>query len=257
MIYVGTPPSLNNYGYRDKCRAYIDPSLPVARLGSDLDGHGMTYWPGYSDITPQCRATYLDWLANGRSDPSYNPGYMFLYFYGLERRLLVDQSNEDAQDIIDEVRRLRSLYPGNHSAQRYLGEFLDFASVVEKGVEGLEPLFERSGWELPFSLKCALGTRIEMGKPLTWDWILSWLICHPEYKLRTPATRCPEEFRALFRLRFEQRFPEGLRVSNTPTRDLHMPARRAAFSCPRSARLLPSVLPRRRLCALMRDHNLT
>jgi len=96
MIYVGTPPSLNSYGYRDKCRAYIDPSLSVASVAGDREGRGMPYWPGYSDIGPQYRATYLDWLAKGRSDPSYDPGFMFLYFYGLERRFFVDQSNAEA-----------------------------------------------------------------------------------------------------------------------------------------------------------------
>ena len=70
MVYVGTPPLLNTYGYRDKCRAYIDPSLSVARSGADKAGEGMPYWPGYSDISPQCRATYLDWLASGRNDAS-------------------------------------------------------------------------------------------------------------------------------------------------------------------------------------------
>ena len=57
MIYVGTPLILNNNGYRQKCRAYIDPSLSVAHMGSDKAGDGMPYWPGYSDISPQCRAT--------------------------------------------------------------------------------------------------------------------------------------------------------------------------------------------------------
>lgn len=42
--------------------------------------------------------------------------------------------------------------------------------------------------------------------------VLSWLICHPEYSLRMPATRCVEEFRALFKLRFKQKYPKGLSV---------------------------------------------
>jgi TerB N-terminal domain len=36
MVYVGTPLLLNYHGYRDKCRAYIDPSLSVARTGDDM-----------------------------------------------------------------------------------------------------------------------------------------------------------------------------------------------------------------------------
>jgi len=213
MVYVGTPPLLNNHGYRDKCRAFIDPSLSVARTGGDRVGEGMSYWPGYSDISARSRATYLEWLASGRSDPSYDPGYMFLYFYGLERRFFVDQSNADAKDIIAEVRRMVSLYPENHSVKRYLGEFLDIATLAETEFEALEPTFERQGWELPFSLKYAIGARLDKGEHLSADWVLSWLICHPESHLRTPATRCREEFLALFKIRFDDRFPNGLKIS--------------------------------------------
>jgi tellurite resistance protein len=179
----------------------------------------MPYWPGYSDISPQCRATYLDWLANGRNDASYDPGYMFMYFYGLERRFFVDQSNEDAADIVEEVRRLKSLYPDNHSVSRYLSEFIDLAMVVETDPSLINPIFERQGWELPFSLKFAIGTRIIKGENLSADWVLSWFICNPESNLRTPATRCRDEFFALFRIRFDERFPEGLKV-NKPRKSL-------------------------------------
>jgi len=227
MVYFGTPPLLNSDGYRDKCRAYIDPSLSVARIGTDKAGDGMPYWPGYSDISPQCRATYLDWLASGRKDASYNPGYMFLYFYGLERRFFVDQSNEDAKDIVEEVRRLWSLYPDNHSVRRYLGEFLDIAMLAETDFDAIEPVFERQGWELPFSLKYVIGARLDKGEHLNADWVLSWYICHPESSLRTPATRCREEFLALFRMRFEERFPGGLKV-NRPRKTLKATYRAAS-----------------------------
>ena len=213
MVYVGSPPQFNSYGYRDKCRAYVDPSLSVARTGSDKTGDGMPYWPSYSNIPPLCRATYLDWLASGRSDASYNPGYMFLYFYGLERRFFVDRSSADAQDIVNEVRRLRLLYPDNRSVRRYLGEFLDVAMLADIEFEDLEPTFERQGWDLPFSLKYAIGARLDKGEQLCADWVLSWFICHPESVLRTAATRCRKEFLALFRVRFDARFPNGLKVS--------------------------------------------
>ena len=228
MVYVGTPPLVNNYGYREKCRAYIDPSLSVARAGTDKVGEGMPYWPGYSDITPRCRATYLDWLASGRNDASYNPGYMFLYFYGLERRFFVDhQSNEEAKDIVEEVRRLQSLYPGNHSVRRYLGEFLDIAMLAGTDLDAIEPVFEWQGWELPFSLKYAIGARIDKGENLSADWLLSWFICHPESNLRTPAKRCRDEFLALFRMRFDEHFPDGLKV-NKPRKSLEASYRAAS-----------------------------
>ena len=87
----------------------IDPGLPVARVGSDVAGESMPYWPSYSDIEPRARAAYLDWLASGRSDERYSVGYVFLYFYGLERRFFVDSPAEEEQRVlIDEVERLLS-----------------------------------------------------------------------------------------------------------------------------------------------------
>lgn len=213
MVYVGIPPSVNAYGFREKCRAYIDPSLPVARTGDDRDGHGMPYWPGYSDISPRCRATYLDWLAGGKSDAGYNPGYMFLYFYGLERRFFVeDPPEEEKREISEEVQRLTRLFADNRSVQRYLGEFIEIAKIATTRIEDIEPVYENSGWELPLSLKLVIGARLDKGERIDADWILSWFLCHPERSLRTPATRCREEFLALFRVRFGERFPDGLIV---------------------------------------------
>lgn len=214
MIYVGTPPSIDRYGYGEKCRSYIDPSLTVAREGNDIQGAGMPYWPGYSTIPPQCRATYLDWLAGGAADGSYNPGYMFLYFYGLERRFFVDApSVEEKRDLLAEVRRLSQVFEGNRSAQRYLGEFIQLAVVSTTETDDIAPVFDNHGWDLPFSVKLAIGTQLLRGEALGADWVLSWFLCHPEKSLRTSAKRCADEFRILFKLRFDERFPQGLKVN--------------------------------------------
>jgi hypothetical protein len=104
MIYVGPAPNVQGRGYGERCRAYIDPAQPVEPASSAQSGEGMPYWPGYSSIPATCRATYLDWLAGGAKDGSINPGYMFLYFYGLERRYLIDKpSDDEKRDILDEV----------------------------------------------------------------------------------------------------------------------------------------------------------
>ena len=214
MIYVGTPPNMNRHGYGEKCRSYIDPFLPVARDGNDKAGSGMPYWPGYSTIPPECRATYLDWLAGGATDGSYNPGYMFLYFYGLERRFFVDEPTQDEKrQLLDEALRLVDVFAENRSAQQYLREFIEFAVVATTEVHTISPVFDNSGWDLPFSVKLAIGARLQKGESLDANWVLSWFLCHPEKNLRTSAKRCRDEFIALFRLRFEERFQQGLKVT--------------------------------------------
>lgn len=239
MVYVGTPPRIGSSYYGESCRAYIDPSLSVARSGSDKNGDNMSYWPGYSSIPAVCRATYLDWLAGGRQDGTINPGYMFLFFYGLERRFLVDQPPDDEkQEIVAEVERLKVLFADNYSAQRYLGEFLDIARIMAMGGISLDDstlkqaILENRNWDLPFSLKFALGGMIAEGKAFDAEWLHLWLHCHPERRFRTPAERCGDEFKALFKLKFDALYPDGLKV-RTPRKLLKMDYRAASseFNC--------------------------
>lgn len=239
MVYVGKPPRIGSPYYGESCRAYIDPSLSVARVGSDKNGDHMSYWPGYSSIPAVCRATYLDWLADGREDGTISPGYLFLFFYGLERRFLVEQpSDDERREIVTEVVRLKSLFSENYSAQRYLGEFVDLARIAAMGKVSLDDpalkqaILENRSWDVPFSLKFALGGIIANGNALDAEWMHLWLMCHPERRMRTPAERCGEEFKALFKLKFEALYPDGLKV-RTPRKLLKMEYRAASseFNC--------------------------
>lgn len=214
MLYFGVAPPVTGRGFREACRAYIDPTLSVARQVRDASQHRMPYWPGYSDIGPEHRAIYLDWLAGGRRDPRVDAGYMFLYFYGLERRFITeDASIEERRAIRDEVLRLRALFADNHSAQRYLGTFIDVARIKLDPIPDDPLTIDRTGWDVPLSLAIGLGARIGRGEPLAAEWLLAWFLAHPEKTLRTPATRCPHEFGAAFKAFFRERFPDGLKVT--------------------------------------------
>ena len=180
----------------------------------------MPYWPSFSDLNPRTRATYLDWLAGGRTDKRIGPGYVFLYFYGLERRFFVDTpANEERLLIVFEATRLLDAYGENHSVRRYLGTFLDAAHIVLGPAGKAEPRLEKIGYELPLGLRAAIGLMAKAGQPLSADWLLSWYLAHPETGLRTPATRAFPELKALFKVLFDQRYPDGLKM-RTPKRIL-------------------------------------
>ena len=215
MIYLGSESR-----WKRENDAAIDPGLPVAKNGTDYSGDGMPYWPSYRDINPRERATYLDWLAGGRSDKRIGPGYIFLYFYGLERRFFVDApADEEKRVLVAETRRLLDLYHENHSVRRYLGTFLDAAHIVLEPADGTEPRFEKTSYELPLSLRTAIGRMAKQGQPLSAAWLLGWYLAHPETQIRTPATRAFPEFKALFALLFDDRYPQGLKI-RTPKRIL-------------------------------------
>lgn len=88
MLYLGR--SMADAAGNGVEPALIDPTLPVDGARPDWTGETMDYWPSYSDISPRGRAAYLAWLAGGRSNPRAYIGYVFVYFYGLERRLLTE-----------------------------------------------------------------------------------------------------------------------------------------------------------------------
>jgi peptidoglycan hydrolase-like protein with peptidoglycan-binding domain/tellurite resistance protein len=214
MLYVGTKLRTQN-GSVENC--LVDPTQYVASSNPDTAGQTMPYWPSYSSISPQCRLAYLQWLAGGKRDPGVGVGYVFLYFYGLERRLMLDDPDEEAPRLIAEIERLLSIYGGNHSFRGYATRLLEAAKFKFGGDIGeAEPVLGRRENELPLSIRAGIGRMLADGKSISADWMLAWYAASPDRYLRTPATRCEKEFAALFRKRFAEKYPDGMKI--TPPR---------------------------------------
>ncbi|MFQ8431749.1 TerB N-terminal domain-containing protein [Amaricoccus sp. W119] len=209
MIHVGTPPAEGV-----ATASWIDPTLPVARTQPDIAGQGLPEWPRYADLSPAARSAYLRWLATGREDRAFGIGYALLYFQGLERRFFVDDDTSEAEreTILDEALRLRGVVEHSPMARIALDRFIDAGRVVLCRPDLVEPPAGAGEFGLPLALKVPVGAMIMDGITLTHEWLFSWWSCDRDRKLRTAATRCPADFRALFGLRFVERFPEGLRV---------------------------------------------
>lgn len=222
MLYVGSGlKSQSYYGGEENC--LINPRLKVAKSISNYGEAGMSYWPSYSNISPQNRYQYLVWLADGAKDPNIDIGYVFLYFYGLERRLFLDQSEEDAIDITDEISRLLSIYGHNHSIKRYLSMALSCADLITQK-EQQTPAVQISdiyNWEIPLNVKLYLGKKLKNDPVFNADDLLIWFLNHPEKRLRTPATRLDKEFIALMKIRVTEKYPNGLKV-RVPKRQISL-----------------------------------
>ncbi len=211
MVYVRLPPMVKRFVNPQPSMAYIDPSLKVAKRSIQPQEESLSYWCGYSDLDPSSRANYLHWLESGRNDTTYHPTYMLLYFSGLERRFFCNPCKEEAAAILEEVRRLKTLYPKEYLTDKHLETFLDFSILSEIGYETIEPVFNENDLdELPFQLAFAIGVRIAKRENLNAEWLLSWLSCHPEGKLKELAFRYREEFVEMFRQLFNERYPDGL-----------------------------------------------
>jgi uncharacterized tellurite resistance protein B-like protein len=240
MIYVGSglrPVS----GFGGFEPALIDPSLQVESRSPDRACEKMSYWPSYGSIAPESRAAYLEWLAGGRCDPEVGIGHVFLFFYGLERRALYDAQSDSAAaaeipEIEEEVARLLTIYGSSGSFQNYAGAFLGVlqrlrANQPSELTPPSGPFIQ--GYEFPLSLRLGLGLLCLEGKPISTDWALAWYQSAPSTRIRTPQQRCPDEFSALFGIRYRERFGEGLVVKPPKkTIDLTYRPANASFAGP-------------------------
>jgi peptidoglycan hydrolase-like protein with peptidoglycan-binding domain/tellurite resistance protein len=214
MLYVGTK-LLAPQGHVENC--LINPSLPVASSNPDTAGQTMPYWPTYTTISPECRLAYLQWLSGGKRDPGAYIGYVFLYFYGLERRLMLDDPGDEAPLLIAEVERLLCIYGVNHSLRGYATRLLEAAKFKFGNVsdEAAPALGQREN-ELPLSIRAGIGRMLAYGKTISADWMLAWYAATPGRYMSRNATRCEKEFIALFRKRFAEKYPDGMKI--TPPR---------------------------------------
>ena len=118
--------------------------------------------------------TLTGWLRAGQTSDT-GAGYVFLYFYGLERRFFIDSPDpHERRIIIDEVDRLLQIYRNHRSVRRYFESFLDAAMASLASAEELKPRFWTAGYELPLGLRVALGRKAGDGLPMDADWTLSW-----------------------------------------------------------------------------------
>lgn len=222
MVYVGTS-LLASHGGNDPC--LIDPVKPVAKGGGYTE-RLMGYWPSYSEVSPQARRAYLNWLAGGRQHPAADIGFVFLFFYGLERRAIIDAAKHQAAQadypaIAAELRRLLGIYGDKSgSFRRYASELLDWVALAEHPSRLYEkpvPAFPRT-YELPLYVRLALGQAAVDGVPVPPHLALAWARLDPNIPLRTPATRCAEEFGKLFQQQYEEAFGGGLVLPRNRTK---------------------------------------
>jgi uncharacterized tellurite resistance protein B-like protein len=224
MLYVGQK-LVAVSEWRGTEPALINPGLKLATDPAAIGNATAGYWPSYSDISPAFRAKYLRWLAGGRRDPGIDIGCVFLFFYGLERRVLVDLEQDPASaagevaQIETEVARLLEIYGESGSFEGYASRFLEFIRL-RHGAMDLEPEtppVEGTGYELPLPLRAKLGRFALDKQPIPAEWALAWVRLSPQVSLRTPAVRCPEEFEAAFRHLYRQRFGDGMVVKPNKT----------------------------------------
>ena len=235
LVYVGSGEPSVDGGEIEPC--LIDPALSVEWSDPDWRGETIYRLPSYDGIDPHARAAYLSWLAHGRCAEYVYIGFVFLFYYGLERRLLadLDQRPDDPEVdvIVTEIERLRSVYGTSDSFRAYANSLLGLLGAVRSVGGPLQPVVwdpehpESTDAGVPPLVRIALGQCIANGSPVSAQWALSYLRHHPQRPHRTPKTRCRDEFDELFMARYRQRWGDGVTVA-PPERKLVLSYRPAS-----------------------------
>ncbi|SCN46771.1 probable membrane protein YPO2297 [methanotrophic endosymbiont of Bathymodiolus azoricus (Menez Gwen)] len=219
FYFGGKLSSLDGYGTE---ASLVDDSLKVENKPSSFKDESLDYWPKFISLTPKGRGAFLSWLSSNRSDPEIPLGYVFIYFYGLERRIAVDSIHQTVDDaefksLFDEILRLKGIYGSSRSFLNYSTRLLEFMCLLRPHVVS-HPELEKSPQRDSLLFKHRLATTVSEEKPVPAELALAWVRFYPDYNLKKPARRCGYEFSQMFTRLYSKKYGEGIVVKPNKTR---------------------------------------
>ena len=108
--------------------------LPIS---DDYNVDLLPYWPHYIEMSSGQRCKYLTWLRN--VEQPIDMGYVFIYYYGLERHLLLG----DFDRAFDEIIKLRNAH-SNKSFLTYSENALVHGAILRGRIDRLVDLHEKT-----------------------------------------------------------------------------------------------------------------
>jgi tellurite resistance protein len=219
FYFGGKLSSFDEYGTE---ASLVDDSLKIENKPLSYEDESLGYWPKFISLTPKARGAFLSWLSGNRSDPETPLGYVFIYFYGLERRITVDsikQAEDDTEfkSLFDEILRLKGIYGNSRSFSNYSTRLLEIMCILRPHVVS-NPEFEKTPQRDSLLFRHRLATSVNEGKPVSAELALAWIRFYPDYNLKKPARRCGYEFSQLFTRLYSKKYGDGIVVKPNKTR---------------------------------------
>lgn len=205
--------SLDGYGME---ASLVDDSLKVENKPSSFEDESLGYWPKFNSLSPKGRGAFLSWLSGSRSEPDTPLGYVFIYFYGIERRITVDSIKQAVDDtefksLFDEILRLKGIYGSSHSFSNYATRLLETMCLLRPHVVS-HPELEKSPQRDSLLFKHRLATTVSEEQPVSAELALAWIRFYPDYNLKKPARRCGHEFSQMFMRLYSKKYGGGIIV---------------------------------------------
>ena len=219
FYYGGKLSSLDGYGTE---ASLVDGSLKIENKPSTFEDESLGYWPKFISLTPKGRGAYLSWLSGNRNEPDTPLGYVFICFYGIERRITVDSIKQTVDDsefkaLFDEVLRLKGIYGSSSSFSNYSIHLLEIMCLLRPHVVS-HPDLEKTPQRDSLLFKHRLATTVNVKNPIPAELALAWIRFYPDYNLKKPARRCGYEFSQMFTRLYSKKYGDGIVVKPNKTR---------------------------------------
>ena len=198
--------------------AAINTALPIRNSNGNEEPIG--YFPQYYILSPTQRDDYLAWLESNRTD--YHPehrdfGHLFLFFYGAERRLLIDGDNDIG--IVNELIRIMHTYEPyarSGSLRHYFSNLILFwawkqdINTLNSVMNDLVPKIFASINDGTLSVLLAYYYKSDKTLPLELAYAIASKA--PNSRRSVVIKRVNKEFRKLFEKRYSEEYPKGFKL---------------------------------------------
>lgn len=215
----------------------IDESLEIGEE-TDFMVSRLAYYPTYEGASPAARAAYLNWLASGRRHPSAAIGYVYLFFYGLERRAVIDaRTDPAARDEIPalctELEGLIEVYQ-NGTFNWRARQLLAFCRSTY-GSDDLElpvPPLDGSSPPVKDLFRVALARSYYYRRELPTAWLAVWYLTDSQFIKPPVVKRHQRMFAALFQDMCKRQFSKDVAAWAPPlsTRCLQLSYKPVSFA---------------------------
>ena len=188
----------------------IDVSLPIGEVNYEPSKEDQGEFKKYCDLTPNERATYLNWLASPRTNPQCRSDFVRLYASGLEYRFFKDDSDKaEKLEIYKEVQRLSMCYGDRRRLEDLFGDFLDTAKAMNSPTKYF-PKTKQKYSHRSYAAKIAFSKSIMERTPITAEGSLDWPNWELEARIEKRYYDCEKELVLLYKHLFKEKYPKGL-----------------------------------------------
>ncbi len=205
------------YGESSNDAALIDDSLSILFDKKYKADSIRGYWISFEDFSAKSRGGYINWLASDRADSNTPQQYLYLYFFGLERRILVDSfdnkvSDNEFKSIFNELNRLYHTFSHDFSLKFRSSCLIEFMFALRFDLLK-EHRNETIFTDKIFHLKLHLSLCCNEKKPIPPELALEWINASPQYKYRTASKRCEKVFSRYFTETYKIKYKAGLKLN--------------------------------------------